>query len=362
MKGNLHWLLLVASFVARASATEPTFRLVNSTTLWSGRFVGAVTVGDGRVVLAPAAAGCVGVFDPSDAFPSSEFPSFSCVSHASIATGAGKYNGGALLHFGRVLFVPHTASTVGLFNITDGVFETVDITGVVGTGTLHFAGAATAVDGRVVFAPARSTGVGVRPCFQHVHAGEHHRRQRGQREVPRRRVGGRRTRCVLYFPNPNTVCRLSRVITRTHDERTDHFSFLFSVVFAPRDANGVGVFDPRDGADTFVLIDISDTYAGPAAGVKYMGAATASDGRVVFAPYYATGVRVFDPVHDTFTSVPIASKMSPTGTPSIHQFNSAATMSDGRVVFGPRHANGVGVFRPAKRYVRVGGHQPRDWY
>ena len=75
MKGNLHWLLLVASFVARASATEPTFRLVNSTTLWSGRFVGAVTVGDGRVVLAPAAAGCVGVFDPSDAFPSSEFPS-----------------------------------------------------------------------------------------------------------------------------------------------------------------------------------------------------------------------------------------------------------------------------------------------
>lgn len=168
----------------------------------------------------------------------------------------------------------------------------------------------------------------------------------------------------MFDPVSNTFTLVNITVANVGNEKF-HGAALAGdgrVVFAPRDANGVGVFDPRDGADTFVLIDISDTYEGPAAGVKYMGAATASDGRVVFAPYYATGVRVFDPVHDTFTSVPIASKMSPTGTPSIHQFNSAATMSDGRVVFGPRHANGVGVFRPAKRYVRVGGHQPRDWY
>ena len=62
------------------------------------------------------------------------------------------------------------------------------------------------------------------------------------------------------------------------------------VVFSPYNADGVGVFDPTD--DSFTLVDISATISSDA---KFAGPAVAGDGRVVFAPYNADGVGVFNP-------------------------------------------------------------------
>ena len=67
------------------------------------------------------------------------------------------------------------------------------------------------------------------------------------------------------------------------------------VVFAPSNANGVGVFDPTD--DSFILVDISGEFSGMSI---LAGTTTVGDGRVVFAPHFADGVGVFDPAADSF--------------------------------------------------------------
>ena len=52
----------------------------------------------------------------------------------------------------------------------------------------------------------------------------------------------------------------------------------------------MGVFDPTD--DSFTLVDISATISSDS---KFAGPAVAGDGRVVFAPANADGVGVFNP-------------------------------------------------------------------
>merc|ERR1712085_8371 len=59
------------------------------------------------------------------------------------------------------------------------------------------------------------------------------------------------------------------------------------VVFAPRNADGVGLFDAS--AKTFELVSIS---AQITSNDKFAGAAVAPNGLVVFAPYGADGVGV----------------------------------------------------------------------
>jgi hypothetical protein len=111
------------------------------------------------------------------------------------------------------------------------------------------------------------------------------------------------------------------------------------VVFPPIGGGGVGVFDPTD--DTFTFVDISPTTA------RFHFAATLDDGRVVFAPYINPdaeehGAGIFDATANRFTLVN-------TGTTSLDgitkRFSGAAVAPDGRVVFAPLSANGVGILK-----------------
>ena len=70
--------------------------------------------------------------------------------------------------------------------------------------------------------------------------------------------------------------------------------------------------------------------------------ATAGDGRVVFAPADADGVGVFDPTDNSFSLVNIFNTISGTG-----KFKGAALTGDGRVVFAPYNANSVGSYAPS---------------
>ena len=108
------------------------------------------------------------------------------------------------------------------------------------------------------------------------------------------------------------------------------------VVFAPWDAAGVGVFDPTD--NSFQLVDISAHVSG---NYKFDGAATAQDGKVIFAPCLAAGVGVFDPTDNSFQVVDISAQVS-----GRLKFSGAAVAQDGKVVFAPEAAAGVGVFDP----------------
>ena len=90
---------------------------------------------------------------------------------------------------------------------------------------------------------------------------------------------------------------------------------------------------------SFELVDIGGMISSDH---KFRGAAVAGDGRVVFAPYIADGVGVFDPTDDSFTLVDIGATISSDG-----KFAGPAVAGDGRVVFAPYNADGVGVFNPA---------------
>ena len=113
---------------------------------------------------------------------------------------------------------------------------------------------------------------------------------------------------------------------------------LQSLLFAVTCAAGI-VAGAAETASSFALVDISATISSD---WKFFGAAVAGDGRVVFAPSNADGVGVFDPTDDSFTLVDISATIS-----SDAKFAGPAVAGDGRVVFAPYNADGVGVFNPA---------------
>ena len=110
------------------------------------------------------------------------------------------------------------------------------------------------------------------------------------------------------------------------------------VVFAPYHADCVGLFDAA--SDAFSCVDISSTLSIYG---EFAGAATAANGLVVFAPYlFANCVGVFDAANNAFSCVDISSTLSIHG-----KFLSAATAGNGLVVFAPWTADCVGVFDAA---------------
>jgi hypothetical protein len=262
----------------------------------NGKFNGAVTAGDGRVVFVPSNANGVGVFNPTD-------DSFTLVPVG--VTGDIKFNGAAVAGDGKVVFAPENAAGVGVFNSTDNSFSLVDISVTISTD-YKFAGAATARDGRVVFAPLFALGVGI-------------------------------------F---DSTAPAGSQFTLVHVDKPQNANFVGAalagdgrVVFPPIGGGGVGVFDPTD--DTFTFVDISPTTA------RFHFAATLDDGRVVFAPYINPdaeehGAGIFDATANRFTLVN-------TGTTSLDgitkRFSGAAVAPDGRVVFAPLSANGVGILK-----------------
>jgi hypothetical protein len=206
---------------------------------------------------------------------------------------------------GTVVFAPKNAAGVGVFNPTDNSFSLVDISVTISTD-YKFAGAATARDGRVVFAPLFALGVGM-------------------------------------F---DSTAPAGSQFTLVHVDKPQNANFVGAalagdgrVVFPPIGGGGVGVFDPTD--DTFTFVDISPTTA------RFHFAATLDDGRVVFAPYINPdaeehGAGIFDATANRFTLVN-------TGTTSLdgitRRFSGAAVAPDGRVVFAPLSANGVGILK-----------------
>ena len=112
---------------------------------------------------------------------------------------------------------------------------------------------------------------------------------------------------------------------------------LRSLLLAVTCAAGI-VAGAAETASRLVMVDIS---AKVTTGAKYAGAAPAGDGRVVFAPHHANGVGVFDPTDDSFSLVDISDN-------ALSKFRGAAPAGDGRVVFAPFNANAVGVFDPTR--------------
>jgi len=80
---------------------------------------------------------------------------------------------------------------------------------------------------------------------------------------------------------------------------------------------------------------------------KFIGAATAPNGLVVFPPWEILGgilkVGLFDPVTELFSTVDVTAEVTADGT-STRPFSGAVTANNGLIVFVPNAANAVGLF------------------
>jgi len=115
------------------------------------------------------------------------------------------------------------------------------------------------------------------------------------------------------------------------------------VVFAPYFSSCVGTFNPSTSVYNCVDIpsNIINTIVHGARFYYFHGATTANNGIAVFAPLNADCVGTFDPVNNIFSCVDISSTISING-----KFVGATTANNGLVVFAPATADCVGTFDP----------------
>jgi len=237
---------------------------------------------------------------------------------------------GAAAAGGKVIFAPYKADDVGVFDPNDGSFEAISVSVEVVSGDTarKFWGATRANNGHVIFAPSTAAGVGV---FN---------------------LGAKTFELVAKDALANTFpadqkYKFSGAVTAANGK----------IVFVPDHANGVGVFDPN--GNSFVLVDISAPSSTvdlgglssfTIGGTKFCGGASASNGKVVFAPYVANGVGVFDPNDNSFVLVDISAPSTTvnlgglSGFTVAGKFGAAAAASNGNIIFAPFSADGVGLF------------------
>ena len=244
-----------------------------------------------------------------------------------LGTTSWKFRGAAAAN-GKVIFAPYTADAIGVFDPNNGAFEAISITVTVTEPNSNrtFQGATLANNGLVIFAPACADGVGVfDPSTKNF------------RQVAKAAL-------VNAVPDAH---RFYGAVTADNGK----------IVFVPGHANGVGVWDPNN-EEGFSYVDISAPSSTVDLGGlssfvvqnKFMGGASASNGKVVFAPYAANGVGVFDPNDNSFVLVDISAPSATvklgglSGFTGPAKFGAAAAASDGKVIFAPSNAEAVGVF------------------
>ena len=235
------------------------------------------------------------------------------------------FSGATAISGDRVVFAPHCADGVGVFNARTSTFASFDISATVGVDADNkFHGAVTASDGRVIFAPLHATGVGIYDPAAACESGT----------------------CESF--------KLEEIPTTTFLGRTE-WKYIGAtlaagdrVVFAPHNCDGVGVFTLA--TSVFSYVDVSSTVSGTNGDTKFAGAATAGNGLCVFAPSGASCVGVFDTSSDAFTCVDISATIEGS---MIYKFAGAAAASNGLVVFAPHKSSLVGVFNASSNELQT---------
>jgi hypothetical protein len=214
------------------------------------------------------------------------------------------YYGSVLVPDGRVVFVPHNATTVGIFNPTTNTYSTYP-TGLAGGGNTY-AGGVLVPDGRVVFVTRSATTVGV------------------------------------FNPITNLYTTYATGLSAMSDSYWGGVLVPDGrVVFVPFNSTTIGIFNP--------VTNTYSTIGSVGAGAfKYMGGVLLPDGRVVFVPYNATAIGIFNPTTNTYSTIP--------GPPGNSAYSGGVLVPDGRVVFAPSSVSTIGIFNPSTNtYSTVGG-------
>jgi len=118
-----------------------------------------------------------------------------------------------------------------------------------------------------------------------------------------------------------------------------------TIVYVPFSAEFVGMFDPSTncfshGAGTVMSNKGNDA--------KYFGGVLAPNGNVYFVPHNADNVGVFDPKTGSFTQIKIAKMTAPTA-----QYTGGILAPNRKIYFIPHHANNIGVVDPSTNVFRT---------
>lgn len=88
------------------------------------------------------------------------------------------------------------------------------------------------------------------------------------------------------------------------------------------------------------------TISGVDSGTAYFGACLIPDGRIIYCPYNATNVGIFNPTTLTFTTAASTGTLGVSIPAGSGAYTGSVLLPDGRVCFVPCNATNVGIFNP----------------
>ena len=231
-----------------------------------------------------------------------------------------KYNGGVLGPDGNIVFVPHMADNIGIFDPSDRSFTTIDIT-VGGKWNGKYSGGVLGSDGKIVFVPFNTGILGI------------------------------------FDPSDRsfTTIDISDQISGDNTYSGGVLGPDGKIVFVPAKADHIGIFDPSD--RSFTAIDISNKISGSS---KYFGGVLGPDGKIVFVPHHADNIGIFDPSDRSFTTIDI----SGTFQDKIYYKHYGGVLGpDGKIVFVPARADYIGILELGNQDLayEVSGGIPAEW-
>ena len=332
----------------------------------SNKFSDAVTTSGGLIVFAPLGADCVGVFNATS-------KEFRCVDISSAVISNGeflfddddnpssnrKFRGAAMSRDGRVIFAPFNANCVGIFDPATDTFSCIDISP---SAIVSCTKSAAEWQGWECVDPR--TGCTALQGWTPPNEG--------------------RMSCE-FLSTDETTCSKMPIIGGCWGELYCHY---------PAAEFLAGIGQTHTGATSDRMRDLCPGHcAGECSGgggivdEQFHGATLADNGRIIFAPYDAGCIGVFDPATDVFSCVDMGSEAPKewvqAGKPNTREeldvqeadreagrwprrtmrakFAGATTASNGLVVFTPAEANCTGVFNPATNAFRCVSVNASRW-
>jgi hypothetical protein len=136
----------------------------------------------------------------------------------------------------------------------------------------------------------------------------------------------------------NTSSPLFSKITTTLSGSTNYYSDSIllpdgRVVFVPYNAPNVGIFNSRTNIFSLGPVIL------PAGINKYVGGVLLPDGRVIFIPYNAENIGIYNPVSNTFSV--LAGNL--TGNA---KYYGGVLLPNGYVLFVPNNSTSIGIYNP----------------
>jgi hypothetical protein len=270
---------------------------------------------------------------------------------ASGPTGSTDYGSSVLLPDGRVLFVPRFSSTVGFFNPASGLFSTVSPAGL---SAVHgeFRSCVLAPNGNVIFIPYGSSNVGVFNPVSYSYSNIVVGAQPGNQTFQGGVIGP--TGNIIMIPrnsaNIGVFNPTSLTLTNVGPIAGQSLQLFGcgtllpngNVVMSPLNSQNIGMYNSMS------LLPSGFTNVGPVASSGSWEAATlAPNGNVVFAPSTSLNVMVYNP---SFVSSPIGaggfSNLTIGAQGGTYSFAGSTLLPSGNIVFSPFGASNVGMFDP----------------